>query len=93
MKVISSNLRRRYLVKELQGFNFGLAGSSYKKSLHSVWSNKHVTFFNAELNCSFNSFMTEAVCSTNQWTGFYMITVSAMTELITWKGAFSSHYK
>ena len=31
----------------------------------------------------FNSFMTEAViiCSANQWTGFYMITASAMKEL------------
>ena len=31
----------------------------------------------------FNPFMTEAViiCSTNQWTGFYMITASIMKEL------------
>ena len=31
----------------------------------------------------FNSFMTETViiCSANQWTGFYMITASAMKEL------------
>ena len=30
-----------------------------------------------------NSFMTEAViiCSANQWTGFYMITVPVMKEL------------
>ena len=33
-------------------------------------------------NCiPFNPFMTEAVCGSNQWTGFYMITASVMKGL------------
>ena len=57
--------------------------SSIGNHYYNLW---FPTKINTWASIVVNSFMTEAVtiqtCSANQWTNFYMITVSVMKELI-----------